>query len=103
MNGTDITLIDWQCPAIGDPTHDIAIFLSPAMQLLYRGAPLSENEVRQFLAGYPDQDIAQRYHELADWFHWRMACYCLLRASQGATDYSQAIELELSSIGSNIR
>ncbi len=35
-----LTLIDWQCPASGDPTEDLATFLSPAMQRLYRGAIL---------------------------------------------------------------
>src|SRR5690606_1496502 len=36
-----VVLIDWQCPARGDPIHDLALFLSPAMQVLGRGAPLS--------------------------------------------------------------
>ena len=35
-----LTLIDWQCPAMGDPTEDLSLFMSPAMQSLYRGAPL---------------------------------------------------------------
>ena len=26
-----LTLIDWQCPQMGDPTEDLALFLSPAM------------------------------------------------------------------------
>ena len=37
-------LIDWQCPALGDPCEDLAVFLSPAMQRLYRGQILSDVE-----------------------------------------------------------
>ena len=32
-----LVLIDWQCPALGDPVLDLAIFLSPAMQQIARG------------------------------------------------------------------
>ncbi|MDU8929617.1 aminoglycoside phosphotransferase family protein [Alisedimentitalea sp. MJ-SS2] len=44
----DITLIDWQCPAVGAPVHDLAIFLSPAMQHVYRDTPLSQAEAVPF-------------------------------------------------------
>ena len=76
-------LIDWQCPAEGDPCEDIALFLSPAMQMAYRGSALAEDEVEQFLHAYPETETAQRYLDLAPWYHWRMAAYCLWKHEQG--------------------
>ncbi len=32
-----LTVIDWQCPGIGDPADDIACFLSPGMQMTNGG------------------------------------------------------------------
>lgn len=89
-----LTLIDWQCPALGDPCEDLAIFLSPAMQHLYRGTPLSETEVAQFLAAYGQPEITGRYLSLRPWFAWRMAAYCLWRVENGTPDYAPALELE---------
>ena len=80
--GSALCLIDWQCPAIGDPCEDIAIFLSPAMQLAYRGKTLDSGEVEAFLAAYSDPEIVSRYRALAPWFHWRMAAYCLWKHEQ---------------------
>ena len=40
-------LIDWQCPALGDPAEDIACFLSPAMQVIYGAGPLDAARERQ--------------------------------------------------------
>lgn len=88
-------LIDWQCPATGDAAEDIATFLSPAMQWLYRGKPLSTDEVAAFLAAYPDPDPVARYRRLAPLFRWRMAAHCLWKAERGAADYAQALTLEL--------
>lgn len=93
-----LTLIDWQCPALGDPCEDLAIFLSPAMQQLYRGIPLSEAEVTQFLAAYDRPDITERYLSLRPWFAWRMAAYCLWRIENGAPDYATGYELEVAGL-----
>lgn len=92
-----ITLIDWQCPAIGDPVEDIATFLSPAMQSLYRGAPLTQTEIDTFRAACPPARV-QRYDQLAAIFHWRMAAHCLWKASQSVPDYDQALQLELAAL-----
>ena len=92
-------LIDWQCPAVGDPSEDLAMFLSPAMQLLYRGDPLSDAETQQFLAAYPDPETVERYRRLRPWYHWRMAAYCLWRQERGAADYALAHDLELAALG----
>ncbi|MCI5098494.1 MAG: aminoglycoside phosphotransferase family protein [Rhodobacteraceae bacterium] len=90
-----VSLIDWQCPVLGDPAEDIGIFLSPAMQHLYRGDVLSSAEVEGFLSAYPDPDVVHRYRLLAPWLHWRMAAYCAWRAEHGKSDYAEALELEV--------
>lgn len=91
-----LCLIDWQCPAMGDPAEDLAVFLSPAMQLVYRGVPLSRAEVGAFLNAYPDQAAVRRYLALKPLYHFRMAAHCLWRAARGARGYEQAARLELS-------
>lgn len=88
-------LIDWQCPALGDPVHDLAIFLSPAMQYLYRGRPLLDQEVSEFLTLYPDQAVSQRYLRLRPWLHLRLAAHCALRAKAGDRGYAAACQQEL--------
>lgn len=90
-----LTLIDWQCPARGDPCEDIATFLSPAMQWLYRGRPLSRDEIARFLAAYPDPAATDRYNRLLPLFRWRMALHCQWKAERGAPDYAEARRLEL--------
>ncbi|MCE8525407.1 phosphotransferase [Ruegeria pomeroyi] len=94
VSGNQAILIDWQCPAISDPAEDLAMFLSPAMQQVYRGAPLTAAEEQQFLSAYATASTVARYLSLKPWFHWRMAAYCLWRARNGAPDYAPAFELE---------
>jgi aminoglycoside phosphotransferase (APT) family kinase protein len=87
-------LIDWQCPAAGDPAEDIALFLSPAMQWLYRGAPLSADDTAAFLAAYGDAAAVARYRALAPLLHWRIAAHCAWRARRGDAGYARALRLE---------
>lgn len=94
----DWRLIDWQCPAIGDPCEDIALFLSPAMQLAYRGPPLSESERQSFLTTYPDREIIHRYLSLAGFYHWRMAAYCLWLDSRGDCSARAGAEAEIAAM-----
>jgi len=98
LNSHRAMLIDWQCPAFGDPAEDLAVFLSPAMQMLYRGFVLTKSEKQTFLAAYPDRAVVDRYQDLESWFHWRMAAYCLWQTEQGNKDYAAGLELELSQI-----
>nr|WP_281995468.1 aminoglycoside phosphotransferase family protein [Ruegeria faecimaris] len=93
-----LTLIDWQCPAVGDPCEDLALFLSPAMQYLYRGAVLTVDEQQSFLSAYDRQETVNRYRSLRRWYGWRMAAYCLWRTEHGAPDYEQGLELELAAL-----
>ncbi|MQQ08484.1 phosphotransferase [Epibacterium sp. SM1979] len=93
-------LIDWQCPVWGDPAEDLAVFLSPSMQFLYRGAVLSAAEEQEFLSAYPDPNVMSRYLTLRPWFHWRMAAYCAWRAEKGAAADRQALSLEVAKLRS---
>ncbi len=97
-----LTLIDWQCPQLGDPSEDLALFLSPAMQYLYRGLPLSTAEEEAFLAAYPDPRMVGRYLALKPWFHWRMAAYCLWRSQRGESRDSTALALERAALDQSI-
>ncbi len=98
VDGSSLTLIDWQCPAIGDPCEDLALFLSPAMQHLYRGAPLNPDERAQFLATYGCPETVARYDALQPWYAWRMAAYCVWRFENGSTDYEKGLQLELEAL-----
>lgn len=93
-----VMLIDWQCPALGEPAEDLAAFLSPAMQYLYRGRPLSAAERTAFLAACPDRAIRERYLALAPVLHWRLAAHCLWRLRRGDADYGPALALELAAL-----
>ncbi len=95
QDGDLLTLIDWQCPAQGDACHDLALFLSPAMQVVNGNVPLSTAQAAAFLSAYDAPETTARYHALAPVFHWRMAAYCLWKAHHGDHVYDAAAGLEL--------
>lgn len=101
-NDNGLHLIDWQCPAMGDPCDDIAVFLSPAMQFLYRGAALEESEIVEFFVGYNKPDVAARWRMLAPFFHARMAAYCLWQLENGRPDYEAGLALEVAAFHKSI-
>ena len=90
-----ITLIDWQCPALGDPVYDLAIFLSPSMQITYGRDPLSPAQINDFLTAYGDEDTAQRYRNLTWFFHMQMAAYALWTREQGRKIPGDLVQVEL--------
>ena len=94
-----LRLIDWQCPALGDPVDDLACFLSPAMQVVYGDGPLDADQAPAFLECYDDPQVSARYEALRPAYHYRMAAYCLWRVQQGNADYSAAFEAELAALG----
>ncbi len=98
VTGRGLVLIDWQCPALADRCEDLALFLSPAMQVLYGAVPLDDLAEREFLVAYGAPDTAERYRRLAPFFHWRMAAYCLWKSEQGDSDYARALKLELAAL-----
>jgi thiamine kinase len=84
-------LIDWSAAGLGDPAHDIALALSPAMTSLYEGGDHAAH-ASGVLLGYGRTDT---YLALARWLHWRIAAYCLWRAAQGAPGYHAAALAEI--------
>ena len=95
MQGDRAVLIDWQCPALGDPVEDMASFLSPAMQMLYGRAPLDGSEVEMFLDAYSDPGCVARYRALRPLLHYRIAAYCAWSVDRGRPEYGPAMEAEL--------
>ena len=93
-----LCLIDWQCPALGNPAEDIAIFLSPAMQHLYGSHALREADIDDFFAGYGNALAKDRYRALLPAYSWRMAAYCLWKGEHGDPDYKAAAQLEIDSL-----
>ena len=74
--GSNLRLIDWQCPAIGD----IYSFLSPTFQILGMRAPLTQFQVRDFWDALARPDLEERYALLRPGYAWRFAGYCAWRA-----------------------
>lgn len=93
-------LIDWQCPAIGDPVEDLGLALSPAMHHLYGAGPMDAAAQDAFLDGYGAPAITRRYRALAPALHWRMAAYCLWRRHHRRPDTQDktALALEIAAL-----
>lgn len=88
-------LIDWQCPAMGDPVEDLCTFVSPAMSWLYTGKPMPAEQAEAFLQAYPDAQVAERARKMLPVYRWRIAAHCAWKAAQGHADYAQALKLEI--------
>ncbi|MFU8863883.1 MAG: phosphotransferase family protein [Rhodobacterales bacterium] len=99
-SGGEAVLIDWQCPRLGDPLLDLSLFLSPAMQIIARGQPLTLLEHQEFIEAYDDPPTAQRLLALQPDLHWRMASYCLWKITRAKPDfaYAKALEAEVSAL-----
>lgn len=96
-----LCLIDWQCPAVGDPVGDLACFLSPAMQVVYGDGPLSKKAQLEFLSGYGNAQVTERYVGLKSAYHYLMGAYCLWRAAQGHQDYLGAFSAEMAALNAD--
>jgi thiamine kinase len=89
-----LRLIDWQCPAIGDPIIDIMMFLSPGMHEVYGSEKLSMTDHEKFLMNLTCQ-LRSRYYLLGPLYHWRLAAYCFWKAEQGVIEYENAALAEI--------
>lgn len=98
VNDDAAKFIDWQCPAVGDPAEDLAVFLSPAMQVLYRGSVASEQETENLKMAYGHPNVFERFNTLRPYFHYRMALYCLWKYQNGHADYRAVAELEITAL-----
>ena len=89
-----LRLIDWQCPAIGDPIADIMMFLSPGMHEIYGSGKLSMKDHEVFLMSL-SSDLCERYNIIGPLYHWRLAAYCFWKVEQGFFEYEQAALAEI--------
>jgi thiamine kinase-like enzyme len=89
-----LRLIDWQCPAIGDPIVDIIMFLSPGMHEIYGSGKLSMKDHDVFLKSL-SSDLRSRYNSIGPLYHWRLAAYCFWKAELGFIDYDKAALAEI--------
>ena len=89
-----LRLIDWQCPAIGDPIVDIMMFLSPGMHEIYGSRKLSMIDYEIFLMSL-NSDLRNRYNKISPLYHWRLAAYCFWKAEQGFIEYENAALAEI--------
>ena len=89
-----LRLIDWQCPAIGDPIIDIMMFLSPGMHKIYGPGKLSMKDHEDFLMSL-SSDLRNRYNKIGPLYHWRLAAYCFWKAEQGFIEYEKAALAEI--------
>jgi thiamine kinase len=89
-----LRLIDWQCPAIGDPIVDIMMFLSPGMHEIYGSGKLSMIDHQTFLMNLTPK-LRSRYNIIGPLYHWRLAAYCLWKAEQGFIEYEKAALSEI--------
>jgi thiamine kinase len=89
-----LRLIDWQCPAIGDPIVDIMMFLSPGMHEIYGSGKLSMKDHEVFLMSLTSE-LRNRYNSIGPIYHWRLAAYCFWKAEQGFMEYENAALAEI--------
>jgi thiamine kinase len=89
-----LRLIDWQCPAVGDPIVDIMMFLSPGMHEIYGSGKLSMKDHEVFLMSLTSK-LRNRYNIIGPLYHWRLAAYCFWKAEQGFIEYENAALAEI--------
>ena len=89
-----LRLIDWQCPAIGDPILDIMMFLSPGMHEIYGSGKLSMKDHEVFVMSLTSK-LRNRYNVIGPLYHWRLAAYCFWKAEQGFIEYENAALVEI--------
>lgn len=88
--GAGLRLIDWQCPASGDPAEDVYSFLSPAFQILNLRRPLAAAERDRLMRLLGDAALARRLALLEPAYAWRMAGYCCRRMQTTETEEVRA-------------
>lgn len=90
-----ITFIDWQCPALDDPVHDISLALSPSMWLASGLRPLSPGATALALEAYGDAKVVRRYLRWRPVLSWRLACHAAWRLARGDEAYRAGLDAEL--------
>lgn len=93
-----VRLIDWHSAHRGDPCHDLAIALSPAMQVIHGLPPCTPRQRATVLSGYGCLATTDRLAATAALHHARMIGHCLWRLDRGDTAYGPACTAEIAAI-----
>jgi thiamine kinase len=101
-SSTGLMLLDWQCPILGDPCFDLALFLSPSMRLAYGYDVVTQQDEDQILQGYGRADISTRYSGVRSAYHALFAAYSFWQVENGNHQYSAGFEAEMKAL-QNIR
>jgi aminoglycoside phosphotransferase (APT) family kinase protein len=88
-------LIDWQCPARGDPVLDLFLAASPGMRAIYGGSI----ELEALLSAYGAPSVTERFRTLAPLLHWRMAVYGQWKMEHGDPAYAVVRDAEKRALG----
>lgn len=98
-------LIDWQCPALGDPAEDLFTFVGPAFQVVFGHEPLTAAERAELLDAYGDAAAIARLEALEPALTYRFAAYCAARRVElatsdpaGAARYARALALSIADL-----
>ena len=89
-----LSLIDWQCPAIGDPTFDLWTFVSAGFNLLAGESLFSLEEKQYFVKQYKlasgDNSIHERLTYFAPYYAYQIAAHGCQRIVALAEDNPEA-------------
>ncbi|MGS4946373.1 phosphotransferase family protein [Meridianimarinicoccus sp. RP-17] len=91
-------LIDWHSAHRGDPCHDLALALSPAMQVIHGLPPRTPSQRRAFLAAYGCPATTARLDATAALHHGLMIGHCLWRQERGDRAYGPAHDAEITAL-----
>lgn len=93
-----LRLIDWHSAQRGDPCHDLALALSPAMQVIHGLPPRTPRQRATFLVAYGCTRTAARLSATAALHHARMIGHCLWRLDRGDAAYGRACDAEIAAL-----
>lgn len=91
-------LIDWQCPAWGDPIFDLYLAASPGMQAIYGG----DICLNALLDAYADPAVKARMQVALSGLQWRMAVYGQWKLERGDADYKAVRDAETDALKKQI-
>lgn len=93
-----VRLIDWHSAHRGDPCHDLALALSPAMQVIHGLPPCTGAQRATVLAAYGCAATTARLSATAALQHAVMIGHCLWRIDRGDAAYAAALETEIAAL-----
>jgi len=93
-----VGLIDWHSAHCGDPCHDLALALSPAMQVIHDLPPCDAARRDGFLSAYGCPATTARFAATVALHHALMVGHCLWRQARGDGAYGPALCAEIAAL-----